>query len=36
MNDLEPREPLGRATVDAAALVAKHPPRLGHRNKREV
>ena len=36
MHDLEPREPLGRATVDAAALVAKHPPRLGHRNKRAV
>ena len=29
MNDLDSRDPIGRATVDAAALVAKFPPRLG-------
>lgn len=28
--------PLGRATLEAAALVAKHPPRLKHANKRAV
>lgn len=36
MSELDSRDPIGRATVDAAALVAEFPPRLGHRNKRAL
>ena len=36
MTDSNPSEPLGRATVDAIALVARHPPRLSHPNKRAI
>ncbi|MDO9016139.1 MAG: hypothetical protein Q8S73_42300 [Deltaproteobacteria bacterium] len=36
MPDSNPSEPLGRATVDAVALVARYPPRLSHPNKRAI
>jgi len=36
MTDPNSLDPLGRATVDAAALVVRYPPRLSHPNKRAI
>ncbi len=36
MQDGHPTAPLGRASIEAADLVAKYPPRLPHRNKRAI